>query len=359
MINNFNEIFILLRYPLIGLFSCLTILTFFWMAIFKALNLKEYNNIQRVHTNEVSRLGGLFIYFFFWIILLFDIFDNDLFLNILVSSLPFIIFAVKEDIFHNTSQLVRLSSMAVSCFIFFFINPYQFPKIDIYYLGDLINYYPISLVFFSFTVLVLMNGHNFIDGINGLFGFTALFQLFSIIILASAHNDLDVVHLCIVFALPLMTYLLFNFPFGKLFAGDTGAYFYGYSNAIICIYFFGKNDGLLSWLAVLIMFYPCLELLFSLIRKLINKSSPFDPDKRHLHTILFIFLKKKFKVYLASILCIFIMFPIFGFSFLIFLVFTDFIFFDLKTVFLFIFLITFFYLILYRMLNNIINGYEL
>ena len=310
MITNFVEIFALLKYPLFGLFSCLTILSFFWTAIFNALKLKAYNNVQRVHKNEVSRLGGLFIYLFFWIILLFDFIDNDLFLNILISSLPFVFVSVKEDIFHNTTPVARLLSMTISCFIFFYINPYQFPNIDIPYLGDLINFYPISIGFFSFTILILMNGNNLIDGVNGLFGLTTLFQLFSIIMLANMFNDLDVVYLCLVFALPLITYLLFNFPFGRLFAGDTGAYIYGYMNAIVCIYFFGKHEGLVSWLAVLIMFYPCMELLFSFIRKLKDKSSPFEPDLRHIHSLLFKYLSKKkyplaFKHSLISIVLMF------------------------------------------------------
>lgn len=151
MITNFVEIFVLLKYPLFGLFFCLSIISFFWIPFFKVFKLKAYNNIQRVHENEVSRLGGLFLYIFFWLIYAFDFINNILLLNILISSLPFVIVALKEDIFHNTSPMNRLISMAISCFIFFYIYPYKFPKIDIPFLGDLISFYPISFAFFFFN----------------------------------------------------------------------------------------------------------------------------------------------------------------------------------------------------------------
>ena len=46
----------------------LVIVSFRWKAIFQYLHLKTYKNIQRVHNDEVSRLGGFLIYLFLWII---------------------------------------------------------------------------------------------------------------------------------------------------------------------------------------------------------------------------------------------------------------------------------------------------
>jgi len=135
---------------------------------------------------------------------------------------------------------------------------------------------------------------NFIDGLNGLFCFTSIFQLISIIFIASIYGDQEIIVTSIILLIPLFIFLIFNFPFGLIFAGDFGAYFYGFSIALISLYLFGKYQDLLSWLAVLILFYPCMELLFSFLRKkLFDKKSVFCPDKRHLHTLVSLYLSKK------------------------------------------------------------------
>ena len=78
--------------------------------------------------------------------------------------------------------------------------------------------------------------------------------------------------------------------------GDLGAYFYGFVIGILIIYLFGKYHHLLAtWTAVLILFYPCMELLFSFIRKIRNNKSPFDPDNRHLHTLIYKQINKVYK----------------------------------------------------------------
>jgi len=137
-----------------------------------------------------------------------------------------------------------------------------------------------------------MNGMNLIDGVNGLVGFTALFLLLAISIIAFNVGDMYIMNITILFAAPLIIFLFFNFPFGKVFVGDLGAYFYGFVIAILINYLFGKHNFLLTWAAVLLLFYPCMELLFSFIRKIKNHKSPFDPDNKHLHSLIY----KRFQV---------------------------------------------------------------
>ena len=295
MNNNFIEVLLLVKYPLIGLFLIFVILSFYWMPIFNFFNLKPYFNVQRTHKNEVSRLGGLVIYLYFWIIYFLDFTQDSLFLNLLISSIPFVLISFKEDMFHNTTPKNRLIAMVISCLIFFYINPIYFPVIEIPYIGKIISLYPISIIFFTFSILVVMNGMNFIDGMNGLCGFTSSVILIVLIFLSNTYYDDQTIKLSYMYLAPMLIFLIFNFPFGKLFFGDMGAYFYGYLISILIINFFGRHENLLSWMAVLILFYPCMELLFSFIRKIKSNTNPFNPDNRHLHSIIFQnFLKYKY-----------------------------------------------------------------
>jgi UDP-GlcNAc:undecaprenyl-phosphate/decaprenyl-phosphate GlcNAc-1-phosphate transferase len=306
MLSNLLEIFLLIKYPLIGLFFIFAIISFYWDPIFKFLNLKTYNNIQRVHTNEVSRLGGLIIYLFFWSLNLLDLIENKLFFNILISAIPFVLISLKEDLFHNSTPKNRLLLMIISCLIFFYINPVTFPVIDIPFIGRVISLYPVSIIFFTFSILVIMNGTNLIDGLNGLFGFSSFIQLLSIYILAFLVNDTEIKYLIGFFIIPICIFLFFNYPFGKIFAGDLGAYFYGYTNSILVICFFGRHPELLTWYALIILFYPSMELLFSFMRKKFKNVDPFSPDDNHLHSYIYKCLKRRFtKIYANSIATLF------------------------------------------------------
>ncbi len=232
-------------------------------------------------------MGGLIIYLFFWTAYALGYFQEKFFLSILISTVPFIIFSVKEALFHNIAPTTRLILMIISCFIFFYIYPLDFPIIDIPYIGKVISFHPLTIVFFTFSILVVMNGMNLIDGMNGLFVFTALFQLICFYFLGLLFNDHFLVYISIIFSFPLFIFLIFNFPFGKIFIGDSGAYFYGFVISNLTIYSFGKYNSLLTWAAVLILFYTCMELLFSYIRKIRNKKSPFEADNNHLHSLIF------------------------------------------------------------------------
>lgn len=313
MLNSFFETFFFLKYPLLCLFIAFTFLSLFWTKIFHALNLKTYQDIQRVHKNEVSRLGGLFIYIFIASLMWLELIQQKFILNILIAAIPFISIALKEDIFHNTTPKLRLITMVMSCLIFFYLNPINFPVIDFPYLGYLISLYPVGIIFFTFSSLVVMNGMNMIDGMNGLFGITAILQLLSISSIGFFYEDSEIIFLSMIFMAPLIIFLGFNFPFGKVFIGDTGAYFYGFVIALLTIYTFGKNNQLLSWLAILILFYPCMEILFSFIRKIAGRLSPLAPDNQHLHTLIFGVLKKKSnKTNFSNVMTTFILFPLYA-----------------------------------------------
>jgi len=292
MLDSFINILSFNRLPLALLGVVFFLLSFFWGMLFSIFNLKSYHAVQRVHKDEIFRLSGFVIYLFFIMLFLFDYFDSSLIMNILISSIPLVIIGLKEDLLHNTSPKSRLFSMLMCCLIFFYINPIKFPVLDIPLLGSVINFYPISIIFFTFSILVVMNGMNLIDGMNGLLGFTSFFLLLAIAIIAFKVGDLNIMEIAIIFASPLIIFLLFNFPFGKVFMGDLGAYFYGFLIAVLTIILFGENKNLLTWAAVLILFYPCMELLFSFIRKIKNHKSPFDADAKHLHTLINIKLRK-------------------------------------------------------------------
>jgi UDP-N-acetylmuramyl pentapeptide phosphotransferase/UDP-N-acetylglucosamine-1-phosphate transferase len=82
-------------------------------------------------------------------------------------------------------------------------------------------------------------------------------------------------------------FFLLNYPFGKLFLGDGGAYFLGFWVAEMAVLLVQRPD-VGAWQVLAICCYPVIEVMFSIYRrKFIKKVSPGAPDALHLHTLVY------------------------------------------------------------------------
>jgi len=338
-----------IQLELVGLFTVFFVISFFWEKIFRSLSLKAYQSKQRLHQDEVPRIGGVIIYVILTIIA-FVAFDSDLLNIILISAIPIIFIGAKEDLLHNTSPKLRLVFMIVSASLFIYLLPSNLPEIDFPVINQVLSFSILKEIFFIFSILVIINGNNLIDGVNGNMALTNIVQLFVLAILASTVNDSQTAEVCLILMLVLIIFLIFNFPFGKIFGGDAGAYFYGFSISASTIYLFGKYDQLLSWNAVLILVYPSIELLFSFIRKKIFESkSPFTPDAKHLHSIIFRNLSKRLTLTNNSLVTICLL-PLIFSPFLVYF-YSD----DIFNIIFSIFMITGIYIMMYLYFLNLLS----
>ena len=181
-----------------------------------------------------------------------------------------------EDLTQNTYIEIRVICMIISVTILFYVSEFKFPDLNIYILDSILEYYLFNILFFGFAIIVVLNGMNFIDGTNGLAGFASIFQLFAIMYLSTEYDDYEIFTITLFSIIIILIFILFNFPFGKNFLRRPWSLFFRFLHRIFSNLFFGKYDNLISWNAVLLLFYPCFEILFSFIRKLFyEKKTPF------------------------------------------------------------------------------------
>lgn len=243
-------------------------------------------SIQNIHFTDVPRFGGIAIIssFFIW-----GFIGNyqDFFLLSLFSII-LIFFGIKEDFFSNVSPLIRFVAIFISSFLFLYFGEFNLPKIEIIKIGDFLNNnYLFSLFFFSFAITAISNGSNIIDGTNGLCASTIIIILACLFFLNLINNETNYAFICIALIISILGFLIFNYPWQKIFLGDTGAYFIGWMTACLTVIFFGQHPEVPSWIAISILFYPTIETIFSFSRKIIMKKSPFYPDRLHLHILIF------------------------------------------------------------------------
>ena len=254
------------------------------------INSLQYSGEQRVHEGEIPRIGGVLIYI---TLILFSFYTSDPSLShllnlILLSVLPMMVVTVKEDLFHNVGFKTRLIALIISSFLLLTLVVESFPVVNhIPLISNLFDYPLFSFCFFILCLVALANGSNFIDGMNGMFGFCMLGVLMSCLQLTSIVNDQFMAQYILLYAIPIILFLMLNFPLGKIFMGDSGAYLMALLVGVWAINFFSIYDSISSWNAGLIFFYPIIEVAYSFARKLTQKKSPFYPDREHLHLKVF------------------------------------------------------------------------
>ena len=117
----------------------------------------------------------------------------------------FIFISIKEDLYQNTSISKRIFAIVLSSIIFFNLNKTNFPLIDIpliYPLFQIIYFY----LFFTFSSLVLINGFNLIDGMNGILGFTAISQLICLCYISQFLTN-EIFNYSILLILPIIIFM--------------------------------------------------------------------------------------------------------------------------------------------------------
>ena len=305
MIEIFNHFLTLININLIFLIFLLLItfiaLIFIWNSILiKKFSFNTYKGDQRVHIGEVSRLGGVVIYLWFFLALINQINDQTEaiyynYIKFLVMILPMMIISFIEDTYSNVSVKYRFYVMIITMFTLCSFWIPSFPIIEyIPFLSHLSENRYFSIIFYSFCLLALINGSNFIDGMNGLFVFFVIGVIVSCIYLSLEIGSIKDTNILILLLISAIIFLIFNFPLGKIFMGDSGAYFMSLFLGVWVINFFATYDNLSSWNAVLIFFYPIIEVIYSVVRKTIQKKSPFYPDRYHLHLKVYKKLNKFF-----------------------------------------------------------------
>jgi len=281
-----------IHYNLILVFSLLYL--FFLNILFKRFNfIVDKNTLNYTHkafvnkkNNVVPLSGGIFILTYIFILK----FEYSYYLLLIyILGLSSDIDILKSPKFRMLFQFFIVGSLLVHKDIYI-------PEIRIEFVNNLFNKYKIiSFIFSIFCLLILINGSNFIDGVNNLLsGYFLIVLIF--ILLAVNKNELifNSQNYKALFFI-LLVFFIYNF-FNKSFLGDGGSYLLGFLMGISLITFFQENTKVSPYFIINLLWYPAFEIFFSIIRRLYYKSKTSVSDNMHLHHIIFFIFTKKFNI---------------------------------------------------------------
>ena len=245
---------------------------------------------RKVHTKPIPRLGGLGIFMGFLIgYMIFG--KNTIQMNsILIGSFIILLTGIFDDIKPISAKSKLFGQILASCVVVFYGN-ILLNNLTIWGLNINFGYlaYPITILF----IVACTNIINLIDGLDGLSGgISSIFYLSTIVIcfFQGRFMELEFV-LSLILLGSTLGFLVHNFYPAKIFAGDSGSLFMGFSIAVISLLGFKTTAITSIFIPLMILAVPILDTLFAIIRRLLKHQSISTPDKQHLHHQL---LKMKF-----------------------------------------------------------------
>lgn len=249
---------------------------------------------RRMHKNPVPRMGGLAIFIGIMVAIVYSIissqieyngiiFDDRIVGYILGASI-IVIMGICDDRKPMKAIYKLIIQIIAACVAVGFgvtigqiANPFE--EGTYFHLGML--EIPLTILW----IVGITNAINFIDGLDGLAtGITCISSAALLFIFLITGQSFEAIFMSAVMVGATMGFLPFNFNPAKIFMGDTGSNFLGFSLAIISILGLAKTYTIISVLVpIIVLGIPIFDTGFAIIRRIINKQSPMEPDKQHIH----------------------------------------------------------------------------
>lgn len=251
----------------------------------------DLSGVQKIHRRPVPRVGGIAVFSALlvgglgalWI-------DEPLapqILGLLFCSLPAFLAGLIEDLTKRVGVRARLYASFASAALAGWIMDALLDRLSTPGLDYLIAFAPISVLFTCFAVGGLTNAVNIIDGINGLAAGSVILMLSGLGAMAWINQDILVFEMCLIGIAALTGFMVLNFPGGRIFLGDGGAYLAGFWLAECAVLLLVRNPAVSTWSVLLACVYPVWETVFSIFRRqVISRASSGEADQVHLHHIL-------------------------------------------------------------------------
>lgn len=256
----------------------------------------DLDGVQKFHTTAVPRIGGLAVIAAILSTVLLSRLvpglmspEYDLAATfLLIAGLPAFLAGMTEDLTKKVSVKARLMASVLSALMASWLLGATVDQLNIWGLDTLLTWGPCALVVTAFVVAGGVNAVNIIDGFNGLAASTVVVLLAALGAVSLGVGDMLVAQLAMLGLGAAVGFLLVNYPTGRLFLGDGGAYLLGFWVAEIAVLLLVRNPSINAWQMLSICAYPVIEVMYSIYRrKFVRQVSPGAPDGLHLHTLVY------------------------------------------------------------------------
>jgi UDP-GlcNAc:undecaprenyl-phosphate GlcNAc-1-phosphate transferase len=245
----------------------------------------DLSAVQSTHIKPTLRLAGVSI--FVSIFLTNTIFadGHDLLSILLLSAIPLLTLGLLEDLGVHQSPSRRLISSVVAGAIFIALTGTYLQDPGTLFLNAIFEYWLIAVFCTLFITSGIVNAFNLIDGLNGLSGSVSLVASTGI---AAVSYNAGLSHIALPAAVicgSVIGFLLLNFPFGKIFLGDAGAYGIGFILSWMSLDVLMEAPEVSPWAMLMMFFWPFADTTLTMSRRLMSGLPLGQPDRLHFHQV--------------------------------------------------------------------------
>lgn len=263
------------------------------ISISKKKKLLDIPGGRKIHKGHIPSLGGIGIFIgFITSMFMWSSLEQIVELRFIYVGILMIVFTGIRDDLLPLSALYKLVWQIMAAF-----TVIHFADIRLTSMHGLFSIYeiPVWLSYFIsiFTIIVITNSFNLIDGINGLAGSIAIIVLTTFGIWFYSIDSFSFVLIIVGVVGSVLAFLKFNYTPSQIFMGDTGSLLIGFVVSIIAIRFIEINSTLPTshhlkftsgiTICAAILVYPLFDTLRIFTIRIIQGRSPFSPDKNHIH----------------------------------------------------------------------------
>ncbi|WP_042221500.1 glycosyltransferase family 4 protein [Oceanobacillus manasiensis] len=264
--------------------SCVTTLlvTPILIKLVTRLKLIDIPDDRKKHATPIPSLGGLAIFIGAAAGFIYLQPVSSQMTAIVVGAIIILVTGILDDIFairalYKLAGQIAAASVVVSSGLV--IEKLTVPFMGTVYFNDFVG-----IVLTIFWIVAASNAINLIDGLDGLAAGVSAIGLSSILVMAVLDYRIVVVYLCTILIGSCIGFLYHNFYPAKIFMGDTGALFLGYSIAIVAMLGLFKNVAFFSFIVpIIVIAVPVFDTILAIIRRTMNNQGIATADNKHIH----------------------------------------------------------------------------
>ncbi len=250
---------------------------------------------RRMHNKPIARLGGIAIFLGFVVSLMFGVVstflgasgilpDREL-LGLLIGALIIVGIGIVDDIKQLGARFkLVFQIIAALCVVFIsntritnLTNPFASEGVS--QLNDITSY-----VITVLWIIGITNAINLIDGLDGLAAGVSSISYLSLFFISILNGESSDATIIAILAGATLGFLPYNFNPAKIFMGDTGSTFLGFTLAVVSIQGMIKTYAAFSIaIPLLVLGLPLFDTISTIIRRILKRKPIMQPDREHLH----------------------------------------------------------------------------
>ena len=244
-------------------------------------------NERKIHTGQIPRLGGVGITWAFGLtVLAASVFSGSVGKDALaywpvgLAMLTVHLVGLADDFKDLAAKLKFVVHLAAAIVVA--AAGYRFRSIFVPGYGELglgLLSYPLTIVW----IVGVINALNMIDGMDGLSGGISIIAAFSLGLLLLGRGYGTPALAAVALVGSLAGYLFYNYPPAKIFMGDSGSTFLGFTLAVLPLLDTSGAGGLWFWDGITVLLLPIYDVFAAMIRRARKGVGLMSPDRWHFH----------------------------------------------------------------------------